>query len=152
MPARAGRLAGQSRPACLPEPAGLPSQSRPDCLQCICIYPPPCLQAREACPGHPSCFSDLLRSGAVSSSVLRTQQLQAVMHCVTRFGQFCTFFSKHSFNNDLYQKGSHGTPQNTRKSQKTAKNLASERTRGRAMQKSSVWKGLSSKSMSGAMF
>ena len=26
-------------------------------------------QAREACPGHPSCFSALLRSGAVSSSV-----------------------------------------------------------------------------------
>ena len=65
---------------------------------------------------------------------------------------FALFCPKYFFYNDLYQKGSHGTSQNTPETKKSSKNLASERTRGRAMQKGSVWKGLSSKSMAGVMF
>ena len=102
--------------------------------------------------GTPLDFSDLLRSRAVCSLVLRTQQAQGLICTMTRFRTMLHFFPKHFFNNDLYQKGSHGTPQNTQKSQKSAKKLVSERTRGRAMQKSSVWKGLSSKSIAGVMF
>ncbi len=100
----------------------------------------------------PLAFSDLLRSGAVCSLVLRTHRIPAFLLACPVFGQFCTFFPKHFFYNDLYQKCSHGTPQNTPKSQKSAKNLASERIRGRAMQKSYVWKGLNSKSKACAMF
>ena len=61
------------------------------------VYPPPCLQAREACPVHPSCFSALLRSGAVSSSVLKTQQVQPLIRRVTRFRTFLHFFSETLF-------------------------------------------------------
>ena len=59
--------------------------------------PPPCLQAQEACPIHPSCFSDLLRSGAVCSLVLRTQQVQGLIRTMTRFRSILHFFSETFF-------------------------------------------------------
>ena len=107
------------------------------------------LQARQACSIHSSSF---LSYGAVCALAFRDPLGPTPFYPRARFRTILHSFSEAPFLQRSVPKGVPLDSPKQQKNPKSAKNPASKRTRGRAMQKGSVLKGLSSKSIAGAMF